>query len=133
MIQILYFLKILGYVRAEMELIKDLGLVYEETNEYILGNGVFEFDLEINHAIPTLEFGGGCNFEPKELIKLGQSLGIKTENMKIEGNTSEDLNKIITQALVKKSFDLTNEVRDRFVHSTHFKPSSNLKRLTVIN
>ena len=65
------------------------------------------------YQIPLIT--GGCEFEVNELIKLGHSLGINTDNIKIQGNTSDNLNKIITQALVKKSFNLTNEVRERFL------------------
>ena len=132
MIQFLYCFGILGLVRAKLEIIKDLGLAFEQTEEYILGNGAFEFDLEINHGIPVLEFGGGCNFEPEELIKIGETLGIKRENLEIQGNKSENLNKIITQALVKKSSELTSEVRERFLKTLPDKSVEMIDMKTII-
>ena len=115
MIRLLYFLQILGYVRARIEMLRGLGLIYEDADDYILGNGAFEFDLEINHEIPILEFGGGCVFEKEELLQMGQKLGIDTEVLKISEKNDFNLNQIVTKALVKKSLELTTEVRDRFL------------------
>ena len=117
MFRILYFFGVLGQMRAKIEILKEMGIVFEGTDDYVLGNGVFEFDLEINHNIPTLEFAGGCNFDQEELINMGLSLGIDVEAFKVTNKNSGswDLNKLITRALVKKSHELTLEVKNRFL------------------
>ena len=117
MFQIIYFFGIVSHVGARIEILREMGIAFEESNNFILGNGQIEFDLEINHDIPTLEFGGGCKFEREELINIGESLGIDMEALKISSrdNSNTDLNKIITKSLVSKSLELTEEVRDRFL------------------
>ena len=95
---------------------KDLGLLFEEDGSLILANGGVEFKLQVEKPIPTFEFSGGCLFNNEDLRDMAEKLNIDSEmyTMKTHGG-SEVLNTLVTEALVQKDLELTNEIRARFL------------------
>ena len=95
---------------------KDLGLLFEEDGSLILANGGVQFKLLVEKPIPTFEFSGGCLFNNEDLEDMAEKLNIDSEKytMKTHGG-SEVLNTLVTEALVQKDLELTNEIRARFL------------------
>ena len=100
----------------KFKLENDLGLLFEKDESLILANGGVEFALQIEKPIPTFEFSGGCAFNNEDLKDMAEKLDIDAEiyAMKTHGG-SDVLNTLVTEALVQKDLELTNEIRARFL------------------
>ena len=103
-------------ISQKLQMEADLGLLMEHDGGLILANGGASFALQVIKPIPTFEFGGGCTFGYEDLIKMAEKLDIDIGliSEKTHGG-SEIVNTLITEHLVKKDMELTDEIRRRFL------------------
>ena len=95
---------------------KDLGLLFEKDGSLIIANGGVEFALEVQKPIPNFEFSGGCLFNDQDLKDMAEKLDIDSEKYTVKTHGGSDvLNTLVTEALVQKDLELTNEIRARFI------------------